>query len=98
MILLIIAWLVTCMVSGYQSGICKHSQEFENKFFTYILLILKKEEISQTVKATQKERCVQNIHHLENSKETYFMTVEDLVFISITRNRHQTVSCEIFQQ
>ena len=39
-------------------------------------------------KAMLKEKCVQNIHHLENSKETYFMTVEDLVFISITRNRH----------
>ena len=47
-------------------------------------------------KAMLKEKCVQNIHHLENSKETYFMTVEDLVFISITRNRHRTFSREKF--
>ena len=41
MILSIIAWLVTCMDSGHQSGIYKNIQDFASQFLS-ILLIPKK--------------------------------------------------------
>ena len=43
------------------------------------------------VKAMLKEKSVLNINRLENSKGMCFMTVEDLVFTLITRNRYHTV-------
>ena len=48
-------------------------------------------------KAMLKEKSVLNINRSENSKEMCSMTVEDLVFTLITRNRYHTVSSKIFQ-
>ena len=48
-------------------------------------------------KAMLKEKSVLNINRLENSKGMCSMTVEDLVFTLITRNRYHTVSSKIFQ-
>ena len=49
-------------------------------------------------KGMRKEKSVQNIRHLENSKVMCFMIVEDLVSISTIRNRFHTVSGENSQQ
>ena len=43
------------------------------------------------VKVMLKEKSVLNINRLENSKEMCSMTVVDLVFTLITRNRYHTV-------
>ena len=75
----------------------RDSQSRVDAFFMDSLRIPEKGVISRMVKGMQKEKSAPNIPHLENSKVMCFMIVADLVSISTIRNRHHTVSSEIWE-